>query len=328
MKDITLVNQTDGIQEGITFDEVIQVVIEGKEKQDSPFWIDFEGSTKEELERLAKHTSIHELTIEDILSSEVREKSEEFDDYLYVIGHGLNFDSGDDLLKTRNISLIVYPHYILSFHNHPIKSSQVVIKRLRREGKGKLPSEDWVLYGLLDALVDLYVEEVNHFVEKVDEIDHMVLAYNESEDILEKLAKARRRLSQFRRRLGPKKEFLQILSYRDLTLISDPTKLLIRDVYDHVIRMQELIDIVHDTLTTAQSNYIAQVSNRMNQVMKTLSIVATIMMPLGLLAGMFGMNVPVPGQGATDLTWFISLSVGMVIVSVIMILFFLRQRWL
>ena len=123
----------------------------------------------------------------------------------------------------------------------------------------------------------------------------------DSEHILEKLAKARRRPSQFRRRLGSKKEFLQVLCYRDLPLISNPTKILMRDVYDHVIRMQELIDMIHDTLTTAQSNYIAQVSNRMNQVMKTLSIVATIMMPLGLLVGMFGMNVPVPGQGASDL---------------------------
>ena len=94
----------------------------------------------------------------------------------YIVGQGLNFTPGDDLLKTRNVSLIVYPNYILSFHNHPIKSSRVVLDRIRREGRGKLPSGDWVLYALLDALVDLYVEEVDYFNEEVDELDHLVLA--------------------------------------------------------------------------------------------------------------------------------------------------------
>ena len=127
--------------------------------------------------------------------------------------------------------------------------------------------------------------------------------------------------------MGPKKEFLQVLTYRDHPLISKRTKTLLRDVYDHVIRMQEILDVARDTLSNAQSNYLAQVSNRMNEVMKTLSIVATIMLPLSLITGLFGINVHVPGQDAEGNYWFFGILSGMMVMVILMIVFFRRRHW-
>ena len=172
----------------------------------------------------------------------------------------------------------------------------LVLKRIKEEHRGKLPNEDWALYAILVALVDVYDYEVNQFCDEIDAIDQAVLAYNNPNQLLQKIGESRPILAQFRRRLGPKKEFLQLLCYRDHPLVSNPTKILLRDVYDHTIRSKEVLDVARDTLANAQSNYLAQVSNRMNEVMKTLSIVATIMLPLSLVTGLFGINVHVPGQ--------------------------------
>ena len=143
----------------------------------------------------------------------------------------------------------------------------------------------------------------------------------------QKIGESRPTLAQFRRRLVPKREFLQLLCYRDHPLISASTKILLRDVYDHTIRMQEVLDVARDILAGVQSNYLAQVSNRMNEVMKTLSIVATIMLPLSLVTGLFGINVHVPGQEAEGNYWFFGIVFSMMVMTISMIVYFRRRRW-
>ena len=327
MKRIVLVDKTHGINEDFPFSEVLAFLRENYNRNDKPFWIDFHKPTATEIGAIAQIVTIHHLTQEDILSKRAREKSEDFEEYLYVAGHALNFNPGHQLLDTVNVSILVYKTFILSFHAKGVRNVDIVLKRIKEEHRGKLPDEDWVLYALLDALVDVYEHEVNEFSDEIDAIDQAVLAYNNPKQLLQKIGDARPILAQFRRRLSPKKEFLQLLCYRNHPLVSAPTKILLRDVYDHTIRMQEVLDVARDTLASAQSNYLAQVSNRMNEVMKTLSIVATIMLPLSLITGLFGINVHVPGQDVDGNSWFIGIVGVMIVTAILLIAFFRRRGW-
>ena len=327
MKNIILVDKTHGIKERISFSEAFDFIKANHDKKDKPFWIDFHKPTAKELAEIAQIIPIHHLTQEDILSKTVREKSEDFEDYLYVVGQALNFNPGHELLDTVNVSMVVFSTFILSFHAKKVKNVNVVLKRIKEENRGKLPNEDWALYAILDALVDVYDQEVNQFCDEIDAIDQAVLAYDNPNQLLHKIGESRPVLAQFRRRLAPKKEFLQLLCYRDHSLVSAPTKILLRDVYDHTIRMQEVLEVARDTLASAQSNYLAQVSNRMNEVMKTLSIVATIMLPLSLVTGLFGINVHVPGQEAEGNYWFFGIVFSMMVMTISMIVYFRRRRW-
>ena len=251
MKSTILVDKIHGIKEKISFSEALDFIKANHDQKDKPFWIDFHKITDKELNEIAQVIPIHHLTEEDILSKRVREKSEDFEEYLYVVGHGLNFNPGHKLHDTVNVSMLVYSSFILSFHSKKIKSIEMVVERIKREALGKLPNEDWALYALLDGLVDIYEQEVSQFCEEVDAIDYAVLAYKEPEQLLQRISEERRNLAQFRRRVGPKKEFLQVLSYRDHPLISTLTKNLLRDVHDHVIRMQEVLDVARGTLSNA-----------------------------------------------------------------------------
>ena len=172
------------------------------------------------------------------------------------------------------------------------------------------------------------MDVVDHCSDEIDAIDTEVLEADVNTDLLAKMTGARRNLAKLRRRLLPKREFLQSLSYQDQNMISHETQIRLRNVLDHVIRMGELVDMGRDTLAGAQSNYIAQVSNRMNAVMKTLSIVATIMLPMTLVAGLFGMNVQVPGQNLDGQAWFWGLLIVMFITGIFMIVFFRKRNWL
>ena len=327
MKNIILVDKLHGIKERTSFFEVLEFIKANRDQKDKPFWIDFYNPTASDLGEIAKIISLHHLTQEDILSKKVREKSEEFDDYLYVIGHALNYNPDHKLHDTVNVSILVYSTFILSFHSKKVKSVEMVVERLKREALGKLPNEDWALYALLDGIVDVYEQEVNQFCNEVDAIDDAVLAYDEPEKLLRRISEERRNLSLFRRRVGPKKELLQLLTYRDHPLVSKLTKTLLRDVYDHAIRMLEVLDMARDTLSSAQSNYLTQVSNRMNVVMKTLSIVATIMLPLSFITGLFGINVHVPGQDANGNYWFFGIVAGMMVMAISMIVYFRHRHW-
>ncbi len=328
MNRIIRVDRNEGIREDVTFEEALQTLERGAATPAEGFWLDFEEPTEAELGQLAQAAGIHELTTRELLNRKVREKWSEFGEYIYVVGHGLNFNPGQELFHTVKISILVYGNFVLSFHLTPLKTIEHVLERLREESLGKLPSEDWALYAILDALTDLYMAEVERFRDEVSAIDESVFDQQGGAEVLRRISEARRHLVQLQRRLNPKRDFLQMLCFRDHPQISRETQVYLRDVLDHVIRMIEQAGVARDTISDAQANYIAQVSNRMNAVMKTLSIVATVMMPLTLVAGLFGMNVHVPGQDAAGGLWFWGLIVAMTVMAVWMILYFRRKDWL
>lgn len=330
MATILLVDNVDGIRRNVSRDEAIRALVRSRDSEDYILWLDFQGFTDDDVKTIHAVAPLHDITREELFNGRVREKWSDYQDYLYVIGHGLNFNAGRALLDTISVHFVVFPRSVLSFHAEQLRSVEVVVERLTNEFNQRLPSEDWVLYGFLNALSNLYMDFVDHCVEVVEAIDAAVLREDEStrDGLLERISEARRDLLKLRRKLVPKRDFLQVLCGRDHVLISHSTQVLLRNVMDHVIRMEELAEMARETLTGAQSNYIAQVSNRMNAVMKTLSIVATIMLPLTLVAGLFGMNVHVPGQETQDDALFWALIASMALVALGLVWLFRKMKWL
>ena len=325
---IVYADSKNGIRENVSLDEALELLRSAMQGQKRSLWMDFQEPTEDDMRRIADIVQLHPLTVRDILNPRVREKWSDYDSYLFVVGHGLNFNPGQDLLDTISVSSVVFPKVILSFHIQPLRTIGVVQNRITTECKGILPSEDWMLYAILDALTHLYMDVVDQCSDEIDLIDQDVLSGEDGDEVLARISQARRHLLRLRRRLGPKRDFLQLLCFQDHDRISRSTQILLRHVLDHVIRMEELADMGRETLGSAQSNYIAQVSNRMNAVMKTLSIVATVILPMTLVAALFGMNVQVPGQETKGELWFWVLVLTMGLLGSLMVVFFKRRAWL
>jgi len=256
-------------------------------------------------------------------------KWEQFPEYLYVVSHGLNFNAGADLLETLNLSILVFKNTCLTVHAAPMRSVTGIINDLR-EGKPGLRTDrpDAALHALLDGTNALYGALVEEVEDEVEEIDDAILSGKNLPNMLDRIGEARRHLAVLRRRMTPAREHLQQLAMRDNPFIHEESRVYLRDVLDGVIRNLEKSDVVRETLTTAQANYLAQLANQTNEVIKTLSIVATIILPLSFITGLFGMNVHVPGQEKDGLIWFASLIGLMFLLALGLLVFFRRRRWL
>lgn len=327
MARIITVGESEGIVEDVSLDALL-AVRHSDTQPGSRFWADIEDPDEEEMEQIAEAFGIHPSTVSDCLTRNVPVKWQEFDNYLYIVNHGLNFNEGDDLLETLNLSILVFNDCVLSIHTAPLRSRDMTLDRIRTDHQGKLPSPDWVAFALLDAITDLYGTQVDKLMDEVEALDEEVLAGYMRSEFLEHMGEARRHLAAMRRRLSPKREFLQLLCARDLRLIDPATQIYLRGVLDKVIRGLERIEVARETLITAQSNYLAQISNRMNEVMKTLSIVATVVLPLSFLTGLFGMNVRVPGQDALGVGWFAGLLCFMSVIVFGLLALFRHRKWL
>lgn len=324
---ISLVEGPKSVRENLSTDELLDLA--KSRPFVAPVWVDIAEPKEEELLPIANALGVHHMTTRDCLSRLVPVKWELFEDHLYVVAHGLNFNAGDDLLETLNLSILVFDDLCLTVHTRPLRS----VANLRRdfaEGRpsARLEHPDRILHSLLDTVSLAYgalVEEVSAIVE---ELDDAVLEGRNLPDMLHRLSNARRHLAVLRRRMSPMREMLQQISLREAAQIHEDTRVYLRDTLDSVVRNLEKSDVVRETLTAAQANYLAQLANQTNEVMKTLSLVATVMLPLSFLTGLFGMNVHVPGQDGDGLLWFGGLLGSMIALALALIFLFKKRGWL
>eukprot|EP01137_Pigoraptor_chileana_P013810 Opistho-2@67749 len=268
------------------------------------FWLDMYEPNAADMEFMEQVFGMHPLTIEDILTETTREKMEIYEQYIFfnLRSFSLSESSYDTEDVVESVYIAIYVNFVLSFHVRPSQQLPRIVRRVRA---AKTLRPDWVLYTLLDEIVDSCVPIVEVAEAEVESINDLVLLLSGSEqsDMLRRIGNARKRLSDLHRRLHPKREMLAAMTTRAHKCLNPNTQLYLRDVLDHVLGMLLQIETSRETLNTSQSNYLAKVSieladhsNNMSRVMKTLTIAATILMPLTLISGVFGMNVIVPGQ--------------------------------
>jgi magnesium transporter len=255
-------------------------------------WVDIDSTNMHQHALLEKVFEFHPLSIEDTLSPGTRVKFEEYPRYVFVVMAVVRFDEGTPEpydLATSNLYFFLGKNFLVTVHTVPQKSCEVVRERLIRNPDLLGRGAEMVMHNIIDQSVDAYfplVEELNTMVDGLEER----LFEKFDPGLIHEIFKAKRSAFSLRRHVGPLREVLNILTNRPCGFIRPDTQLYYRDVYDHTIRIVESMDTVRDLLAGVLETYLSQTSNRLNTVMKQLSVVATIALPLIVIAGIFGMN--------------------------------------
>ncbi len=292
-------------------------------------WVDIDSTSMHQHALLEKVFGFHPLAIEDTLSPGTRVKFEEYDRYVFVVMAVIRFDEGTPEpwdLATSNMYFFLGKNFLVTVHALPSKSCSTVRERLMRSPELMARGAEMMMHNIIDQSVDAYfplVEELNGLVDGLEER----LFEQFDEKLIHEIFKAKRAAFSLRRHIGPMREVLNILTNRPCGYIRPETQLYYRDVYDHTIRITESVDTVRDLLAGVLETYLSQTSNRMNRVMKQLSIVATIALPLVVVGGIFGMNF-------SQMPWthhpygFYGALITMAAVSGIILWWLKKNRWL
>jgi magnesium transporter len=291
-------------------------------------WINIDGVHQVEvIEKLGSHFVLHPLLQEDVVNTHQRPKFDEFDDHLFIVLRMFFFNEEENELEGEQISLIVGSNFVISFQEKQGDVFEQVRERLRN-GKGRIRKKgsDYLAYALIDAIVDSYYNILEQLGENIESLQEELVADPQQED-LQIIQHLKRDMLFFRKSVWPLREVIGGLAKSESTLIKGDVLVYVRDVYDHVIQAIDTIETFRDMLSAMQEIYLSSVGNRMNQVMKVLTIIATIFIPMTFLAGIYGMNF----KYMPELEWryaYLVFWLVVVTVFIIMIAFFKKKKWL
>ena len=292
-------------------------------------WINVNGlNNTSEIEKLGLHYGLHPLTLEDISNTTHRPKIDEFDDYLFIILKMLHFKNEDELLYEQ-VSLVLGKDYVLTFQ----EADGDVFNELRERissGKGRVRTlgSDYLMYSILDAVVDNYLTVIEAFGDKIEDIEDKVFEGNSDDNQTPTTIQSlKREVLKIRRSVYPLREVISHLDKLEHPIIDIKTHNFLRDLYDHIVQVNESIELYREMVWSLLDMYMTIISNKMNEVMKMLTIIATIFIPLTFIAGIYGMNFDNMPELHYKYSYFILLGV-MLIIFIIMIIYFRKKKWL
>jgi magnesium transporter len=290
------------------------------------FWLDLEAPTVEELGWLQEEFNLHPLAVEECDHTGVRPKLEEYPEHLYLVLHGINHNAGAERLDMLEFKMFLWPQHLITVHNRPSSSVRQAQERLARDPHWLEGGGDVILHSIVDAVIDHYVPVLNELEDQVEQIEERVLQ-SYTEGILEEMLALRRQFQALHRVVGLQCDLLNSLATRRYPEISEDMAAYFRDVHDHLLRLNDTVETNREALLGVLQTHLSVVSNRMNQVMKVLSLVATVTLPLTLLTGLFGINLErLPGSQWPHTFWAL---VGvMVVLSGVTFWCFRRMKWL
>jgi magnesium transporter len=291
-------------------------------------WINVDGLHDAKLvESLAEGFGLHPLVQEDILNTTQRPKFDDYGDYLYAVLKMLQWDGERDEAVTEQISLILGMNFVISFQEKPGDVFGPIRERIRG-GKGrirKMPA-DYLAYCLIDAIVDGYFVVLEHLGDEIEAVES-ALVISPTPETLGGIHRLKRESLLLRKSVWPLREVISGLERTESQLVTDATHLYLRDAYGHSVQVIDTMETFRDMLAGTLDTYLSSLSNRMNEVMKVLTIIATIFIPLTFIAGIYGMNF----KHMPELEWRWGYGVvlgAMAIASGGMLLYFRRKRWL
>jgi magnesium transporter len=298
--------------------------------RDSPTvsWVNIDGLHDVELvRRIGDHFGIHPLVLEDLVHVGQRPKAEVYEDYLYVSLAMLSWDEEARQVQEEQLSLLAGANWVLTFQERVGDFFEPVRERLRlARGKIRQRGADYLAYALLDAVVDRYYGVLVPLGEQADELELEVMG-DPGEDTVRRLHHVKRELVAMRRAITPVRDVANDLMRTESTLMTDPTRVFLRDIQDHALQLTDAIESLRDVTSGLMDLYFSTVSQRTNEVMKVLTIMASIFIPLTFMAGIYGMNFQHMPELA--IPWaYPALWVAMLAVGGGMVLWFRNKGWL
>lgn len=298
------------------------------------FWVDMEAPTDEELALLDDVFGFHPLAIEDTIQYNQRPKIESYNHvgdacaqgYFYLVIHGPDVQHFKENLRTKELDVFVSERYLLTIHEDAHRSVSDVRGRAQHDPRIVLdPGIDHLLYTILDHLVDNYMPILDWLQEEIDDLEEQA-AINPEPELLPRIAQKKKELLNLRRIIGPQREVLAILTRGEVPFIREKTRTYLRDVLDHLIRAVEMIELYRDLVVGARDIYLSSVSNNLNRIMKTLTIITVMALPLNVITGFWGMNFEALLVESRMMFW---VTCGIMVGAIVLLLaLFRRLGWL
>jgi magnesium transporter len=289
-------------------------------------WIKVEGVHRtENLQQLGECFHLHPLVLEDILNTDQRPKVEDFEEYLFIVLKMLTLKEGGGV-AAEQISLVLGSNYLISFQEGLGEIFLPIQERLKvNKGRLRKAGADYLAYALIDLIVDQYFVVLEQLGESIEFLEEEVVT-RPTPKTLQDVHHFKGEMIRLRRSVWPLREVISQLERRESPLITEPMQVYFKDVYDHTIVAIESIESYRDILSGILDIYLSSVSNRLNQIMKVLTIIATIFMPLTFLAGVYGMNFKYMPELQWHYGYFTTLAV-MALVALSMLALFKKKKW-
>lgn len=295
-------------------------------------WIDFEDVPVEKAEPILLNTfKFHHLAVDDALEETHVPKIDDWGSYLYIVLNAITITHEQSLtLHTHELDIFLGKNYLVTHHDDRLPFIDKTWTTLARDTRPYKFGPDRLLYKLIDDMVSEYMNQVDLLDDEMDLIEDEVLT-KAKRDTLERIFSIKRMVLSMRRIFGPQREVLNKLARDEYDVIDQSERIFFRDIYDHLVRIHDLNENMRDLISGALETYLSVINNRMNEVMKILTIITTLFMPLTFLTGFFGMNFfsPAGGLNAWTDTAAFSISMGIFISTPILMFIYMRRKdWL
>lgn len=304
------------------------------------FWVDMERPTDEEIALLDDVFGFHPLAIEDTIQYSQRPKIESYNHvgdalqqgYFFMVMHGPDQETFKEHLRTKEMDMFVSERYLVTVHEEPMRSLAEVKARAETDPRIVLePGIDLLLHSILDHLVDHYRPILDDVGADLDQLEEDALT-NPTPDLLTRIALKKRELFEFRRIIAPQRDVLAQLTRGEVPFIRENTRIYLRDVQDHLIRTVEMVELYRDLVLGARDIYLSSISNNLNQIMKTLTIISVIALPMTVVTSFFGMNfkedLPVWGWILNHTGGFFGMFLIMLVLIALMLYLFYKKKWI
>jgi magnesium transporter len=290
-------------------------------------WVDLDTPTPEEGRILKDVFHFHELAVEDALSETHHPKIESYGDYLYLILHGIDFSAAEHCFKTKDIDFFLGERFLVTVHPGVSRSIGKVSGACIRDSRVMGEGPGMLLYRIVDTMVDNYRPEVEKLEARLDELEEEVFD-KPNPELARRILIFKKDVSSLRQVVLPQRDAVGRLARREFALINESLAYRFRDVHDHLVRLTDEAMFFQDRITSILDAHLSAVSNQLNSVMKVLTIIATLFMPLTVLTGMWGMNVTLPHLPGGDRAQFWWVAGMMLALSVGMLAYFRRRGWI
>lgn len=290
-------------------------------------WVDLAGPTPDESKILSDVFHFHELAIEDALAEIHQPKVESYGDYIYLILHAIDFRAKEHAFRTQEVDFFLGPSYLVTMHTGTSRSIEKIGEICTRsqhvlgEGPGSL------MHRIIDGMVDHYRPEVDKLSDRLDDLEKEVFQKPKS-TLVKRILDFKRDIASLRRVVLPQRDAVMRLARREFPQISEQLSYRFRDVHDHLVRLSDEAMYFQDRISSLLEAHLSNVSNQLNGIMKVLTIISTVFMPLTVLTGMYGMNVSLPhlpGGEGMQFWWIAGIMAGTILA---MLGFFRKQGWI
>ena len=322
-------NGSDRVEEGFTAKELPALL----EDQGNVVWVDLLGESPEQIEEakrvLLDIFGFHHLTVEDCIETRNAPKIEAFPEYIYFIVHGIKpGETGPANFATKELDGYLGPNYVVTFHDQRFRSIKVVKQQIRASTFACRRGAAYLLHQILDNVVDNYMPIVDEFDEAINKLEDRALDMTKSNNaILSEIMDLRRSVARLRRISARQLEVLYRISHGEFPQIPEPVLPFYRDVHDHLLRISDLSEGYRDLVSGLFDIHFSVLANRTNDVMKTLAVLSAILLPLTLIAGIYGMNFDYMPELKTRNGYFLTLA-GMAALTIILLFYFWRRGWI